>query len=135
MDVCAAEDVFNTHEAVGADVRYDDDSCDGVAPAQQTWATVGVAHGSEVVSSIKVTTGLTGGNTLSALLRSIKLNGTEYVFGAAQTLSSTDGMEGPGLHLPGPSTPRGVSTSGRHAITAVAPDPSLRPRVRFEIGG
>ena len=41
------------------------------------------AHGSEVVSGIRVTTGFTGGNTLSALLRSIKVNGTEYVFGAA----------------------------------------------------
>ena len=81
--VVPAEDVFNTYEVVGADVRYDDDSCDGVAPDQQAWAAVVAAQGSEVVSGIKVTTGFTGGATLSALLRSIKVNGTEYVFGAA----------------------------------------------------
>ena len=81
--VVPAEDVLNTYEVVGAGVRYGDDSCDGVTPDQQTWAAVVEAHGSEVVSSIKVTTGFTGGDTLSALLRSIKVNGTEYVFGAA----------------------------------------------------
>ena len=81
--VVPAEDVFSTHEVVGSDVRYDDDGCDGVAPDQQAWANVVAAHGSKVVSGIKVTTGFTGGATLSALLRSIKVNGTEYVFGAA----------------------------------------------------
>jgi hypothetical protein len=81
--VVPAENVFKTYEVTTGDVRYDDDSCDGVAPDQQAWASVVAAHGSEVVSSIKVTTGYAGGATVSALLRSIKLNGTEYVFGAA----------------------------------------------------
>ena len=75
--------MFNTYEVTTGDVRYDDDSCDGVAPDQQAWAAVVAAHGSEVVSGIYVTTGFTGGDTLSALLRSIKVNGTEFVFGAA----------------------------------------------------
>ena len=35
------------------------------------------------IEGIYVTTGFTGGNTLSALLRTLKVNGTEYVFGAA----------------------------------------------------
>ena len=35
-----AEDVFHTFEVTTGDVRYDDDSCDGVPPDQQPWATV-----------------------------------------------------------------------------------------------
>ena len=81
--VVPTENVNHTYEVTTGDVRYDDDSCDGVAPDQQAWAAVVAAHGSDVVSSIKVTTGYTGGNTLAALLRSIKVNGTEHVFGAA----------------------------------------------------
>ncbi len=75
--------MFNTYEVTHGDVRYDDDSCDGIAPDQQPWANVLAAHGSQVITGIKVTTGFTGGNTLSALLRSLKVNGTDYVFGAA----------------------------------------------------
>jgi hypothetical protein len=78
-----SENVFNTYEVTAGDVRYDDDSCDGGTPGQQAWAAVLAAHGSEVVTGIKVTTGFTGGDTLSALLRSLKVNGTDYVFGAA----------------------------------------------------
>src|SRR5262249_8075965 len=77
------ESVFHTYEVVGSDVRYDDDGCDGVPPDQQSYAAVLAAHGSEVVSGIRVTTGFTGGDTLSALLRSLKVNGNEFVFGAA----------------------------------------------------
>ena len=84
---CAAtvpsENVLHHYEVTTGEVRYDDDSCDGVSPDQQTWAAVVAAHGSEAVTAIKVTTGFTGGDTLSALLRSLEVNGTEYVFGAA----------------------------------------------------
>ena len=80
--VVPTEDEFHTYEVTTGEVRYDDDSCDGVPPDQQTWAAVVAAHGSEVVSGIVVTTGFSGGDMLSALLRSIKVNGTEYVFGA-----------------------------------------------------
>ncbi len=78
-----SENVFHTYEVTVGAVRYDDDSCDGGAPGQQAWADVLAQHGSEVVTGIKVTTGFTGGDTLSALLRSLKVNGTDYVFGAA----------------------------------------------------
>ena len=81
--VVPTEDTFHTHEVTTGDVRYDDDGCDGVAPDQQAWATVVAAHGSQVVSGIYVTTGWTGGNMLTAILRSLKVNGTEFVFGAA----------------------------------------------------
>jgi Collagen triple helix repeat (20 copies) len=81
--VVPAEDVLTTYDVVGADVRYDDDGCDGVAPDQQKWADVVAAHGTEEIEGIYVTTGFSGGNTLSALLRSLEVNGTEYTFGAA----------------------------------------------------
>jgi hypothetical protein len=74
-----AESVFLTYEVTTGSVRYDDDACVGV---QQPWATVVAAHGSEVVSRIVVTTGFTGGDTLAAILRSLKVNGTAFVFGA-----------------------------------------------------
>lgn len=76
-----AEDRFNTFEVTTGDVRYDDDSCDGSPPGQQPWATVVAAHGSEVVSGIYVTTGFTGGADLSAILRSLSVNGQAFVFG------------------------------------------------------
>ena len=34
------EDQFNTFEVTTGDVRYDDDSCDGVPAGQQSWASV-----------------------------------------------------------------------------------------------
>jgi hypothetical protein len=77
-----SEDQFNTFEVVGSNtVRYDDDSCDGVAPDDQPWAAVVAAHGSEVVSGIYVTTGFTGGTDLTAILRSLSVNGHAFVFG------------------------------------------------------
>ena len=79
---CAAtvppEDQFNTFEVTTGDVRYDDDPCAG---AQQPWATVVAAHGTEVISGIYVTTGFTGGTDLTAILRSLSVNGHAFVFG------------------------------------------------------
>jgi Collagen triple helix repeat (20 copies) len=75
------EDVFLTFEVVGADVRYDDDACDGVPPDQQPWATVVAAHGTEVISGIFITTGFSGGINLSAILRSVSVNGESFTFG------------------------------------------------------
>jgi len=77
-----AEDTFTTYQVVGSDVRYDDDSCDGVPPDQQPWATVVAAHGTEVISGIYVTTGFAGGASLSAILRTLTVNGTSFTFGA-----------------------------------------------------
>ena len=80
------EFIFHTYEVTTGDVRYDNDGCDGGLPppstGQEPWATVVADHGSEVVSGIFVTTGGTGGDTLAALLRSLKVNGTQFVFGA-----------------------------------------------------
>ncbi len=84
-----AKNVFHTFQVSGENVRYDDDSCDGTgehnfpgSPAgQQSWASVLANHGSEVVSGIYVTTGFTGGTDLTAILRSISVNGNSFVFG------------------------------------------------------
>jgi hypothetical protein len=73
------ESEFHTYEVTTGDVRYDDDPCVG---SQQSWATVVATHGTDVVSGIYVTTGFTGGDTLAAILRSLKVNGTGFVFGA-----------------------------------------------------
>jgi hypothetical protein len=73
------EDQFNTFEVTTGAVRYDDDPCGG--SGQQPWATVVAAHGSQVVSGIYVTTGFTGGADLTAILRSLSVNGHAFVFG------------------------------------------------------
>jgi collagen triple helix repeat protein len=75
------KNVFTTFEVVGSDsVRYDDDAC---TSGDQTWAAVVAAHGSEVISGIYVTTGFTGGTDLTALLRSLSVNGHTFTFGSA----------------------------------------------------
>lgn len=84
------KNVFTTFQVVGQDVRYDDDSCDGAGnhnypgspPGQQTWASVLAHHADETVSGIYVTTGFTGGSDLTALLRSLSVNGKTFTFGA-----------------------------------------------------
>ena len=73
------EDQFNTFEVTTGAVRYDDDPCGG--SGQQPWATVVAAHGSQVVSGIYVTAGFTGGADLTAILRSLSVNGRAFVFG------------------------------------------------------
>jgi hypothetical protein len=77
-----SEDVFRTFEVTTGSVRYDDDSCDGSPPGQQPWATVKAAHSSEVISGIYVTAGFAGGADVSAILRSLSVNGHVFTFGA-----------------------------------------------------
>ena len=62
-------------------LRYDDDACDGVAPDQQSWATVQAAHAGQTITGIYVTTGFAGGAPLAAILRTLKVNGEEFKFG------------------------------------------------------
>ena len=85
------KNVFTTFEVVGSAVRYDDDSCDGAGdhnfpgspPGQQTWASVLTHHGSETISGIYVTTGFSVGTDLTAILRSLSVNGQTFTFGSA----------------------------------------------------
>ena len=79
--VVPAQDTSLTYEVTSGDVRYNDDSCDGVAPDQQPWATVVAAHGNEVISGIYVTTGFTGGHDVRASLGELKVNGSQFHFG------------------------------------------------------
>ena len=73
------KNVFTTFEVDGSDsVRYDDDAC---TSGDQTWADVVAAHGSDAISGIYVTTGFTGGSDLTALLRSLSVNGHTFTFG------------------------------------------------------
>ena len=84
-----AKNGFTTFDVVGSNVRYDDDSCDGAGnhnfpgspPGQQSWASVMAHHGTETISGIYVTTGFTGGSDLTALLRSLSVNGHTFTFG------------------------------------------------------
>lgn len=80
--VVPEEGVFNTYEVTVGDVRYDDDSCDGVPPDQQTWDAVVAAHGTEVISGIYITTGFAGGADLRSLVRWLEVNNERFVFGS-----------------------------------------------------
>jgi hypothetical protein len=74
------KNVFTAFEVVGSNsVRYDDDAC---TSGDQTWADVVAAHGSDEISGIYVTTGFTGGTDLTALLRSLSVNGHTFTFGS-----------------------------------------------------
>jgi hypothetical protein len=81
--VVPTEDEFHTYEVTTGEVRYNDDACDGVPPDQQPWADVVAAHGGEIVDGIFVTTGFTGGIGLSAILRTLSVNGEAFTFGSA----------------------------------------------------
>jgi hypothetical protein len=59
-------------------VRYDDDA--GTGP-DSPWLDVKAAHADEVISSVCITTGFSGGANLSALSRSVDVNGSRFVFG------------------------------------------------------
>jgi hypothetical protein len=59
-------------------VRYDDDA--GNNP-DEDWLDVKAAHADEVISAVCITTGFSGGDNLSALLRSVDINGSRVVFG------------------------------------------------------
>jgi hypothetical protein len=72
---------LNAFDVTGGDVRYNDDSCDGVAPDQQSWASVVAAHGTDVISGVYVSTGFTGGQDLRAKLTDLSVNGQAFTFG------------------------------------------------------
>jgi hypothetical protein len=81
--VVPTEDEFHTYEVTTAEkLRYSDDPC-GAEYDPQTWEEIVAAHGEEIIDGIYVTTGFAGGAPLAAILRSLKVNGTDFVFGAA----------------------------------------------------
>jgi hypothetical protein len=76
-----AEDTPLTFDVTNGEVRYDDDSCDGVPPDQQPWAAIAAAHGNDVISGIYVTAGFSGGENLQAWLTDLTVNGKVVHFG------------------------------------------------------
>jgi hypothetical protein len=76
-----AENTPLTFNVIAGEVRYDDDSCDGVPPDQQPWAAVVAAHGNDVISGIYVTTGFTGGKDVYATLTGLTVNAETFHFG------------------------------------------------------
>ena len=80
--VISAAGSRQAYEVTTSAVRYDDDPCTSAA-SQQPWSAVVGAHGTDVVTAIDVTTGFTGGKPLAAILRTLRVNGTSFVFGAA----------------------------------------------------
>jgi hypothetical protein len=80
--VSPAEDTPLTFDVTHGDVRYDDDSCDGVPPDQQPWANVVAAHGNDVISGIYISAGFTGGQNLHAWLTDLAVNDKQFHFGA-----------------------------------------------------
>jgi hypothetical protein len=77
------ENTPNHYDVVGADVRYDDDGCDGIPPDQQPWDDVLAAHGTEVISGIYISAGFTAGFDLSALVTDLTVNGDTFCFNCA----------------------------------------------------
>lgn len=78
--VVPTEGEFHAYEVTVGDVRYDDDSCDGVPPDQQSWDAVVGAHGAEEISGIYITTGFAGGADLKSLVRWLEVNNERFVF-------------------------------------------------------
>jgi len=76
------EGVFNTYEVTTSGVRYDDDSCDGVPPDQQSWDDILNVHSAAQVSGIYITTGFTNGTNLRSLVKDLTVNGEKFVFGS-----------------------------------------------------
>jgi hypothetical protein len=82
-----------TYQMVGNSVRFNEDSCDGVPPDNQPWATAIAGHEDETIVGLLVTQGFSTGADVSALVPRITVNGTTFEFGAPQ--SGPAGPAGP----------------------------------------
>ncbi|MFL5660122.1 MAG: hypothetical protein ACJ8BW_02090 [Ktedonobacteraceae bacterium] len=58
--------------------RYDDDPGEGF---DSSFDDIKAAHGDDIITSIGVTLGFSGGQNLTGLLRSMQINGNRYTFG------------------------------------------------------
>jgi hypothetical protein len=77
-DPDVAEGPFHEWVATSGSWRYDDDA--GVGP-DMPYADLIAAHGTEVISSVVISTGFSAGTDLAALLRWIEINGQKFTFG------------------------------------------------------
>jgi hypothetical protein len=82
-DSDVAEGPFHTWVATAGLWRYDDDAGAGgeYGVNGAPFSTVVGDHGTDVITSVCITTGFTSGTNLSALLRSWELNAKDYAFG------------------------------------------------------
>lgn len=138
-DVPQSEDL--SYQMVGNDrLRYNDDGCDS-ADNIDTWDNIAAAHGDLPIAGILVTQGNSVGHDVSAMLRSVSINGDTFAFGAPQAgpvgpqgpagengapgeqgstgAAGTNGANGaPGIAgLAGPSGPQGVAgTNGSNGV-------------------
>jgi hypothetical protein len=82
-DADTAEGPFHTWVATSGVWRYDDDGGSGGQYGLNgaPFSTVVNDHGSEIISSIRVTTGNSSGTDLSALMLSLEVNGQEFDLG------------------------------------------------------
>jgi hypothetical protein len=82
-DPDVAEGPFHTWVATSGLWRYDDDAGSGgqYGVNGAPFATVVGDHGTETISGIYITTGFTAGTNLSALVRSLEVNGDTFNFG------------------------------------------------------
>jgi hypothetical protein len=65
----------------GTKLRYDDDAC-GADYHPQSWQDLVAEHGDATISSIKVSTGFTGGQNLTAFLHDLQVGGRSFSFGS-----------------------------------------------------
>ena len=78
-DPDVAEGPFHEWVTTSGSWRYDDDVENG---PDESFQALLDAHGTETISSIKVTTGFSNGTNLQALLRWMEINGKTYTFGS-----------------------------------------------------
>jgi hypothetical protein len=78
QDPAVSENTFHHWVVTSGTVRYDDDPGNG---ADQPWAAVQTAHASDIITDVCVTTGFSGGENLSAILRKLDVQtvGTDPV--------------------------------------------------------
>lgn len=114
--VSPTENEDHTADVVNSTVRYNDDSCDGVAPDQQPWADVVAAHGTDVVSGIYITQGFSGGLDASAYIRNLTVNANTFAFNVPPVdgAPGQDGNDG----APGARGPQGnAGINGVNGVT------------------
>jgi hypothetical protein len=83
-DPDVAEGPFHTWVATSGVWRYDDDGGSGGPGTYGVngapFSTLITDHGTETISGLCITTGFTAGTNLNSLLRSLKVNGTDFEF-------------------------------------------------------
>jgi hypothetical protein len=76
-DADTAEGPFHEWVATSGSWRFEDDAGNG---PDESFKQLLAAHGTDTISGIYISTGFSNGQNLSALLRSLEVNGTTYDF-------------------------------------------------------